>query len=420
MSTKKLSNALNLFFRDDIVKSGLIFLVASVVTAAFNYIYHLSMGRMLGPEEYGILGSLFAIVYIVLLSSTTIGLVVSKFTSELHGRKDYPHLKFLLVHALSRIIIFGGLGLLLYCLLSPLLAKFMHVEVAGVIIVGIVAFVSLIASTLGGALNGLQRFVLQNILGSSAIIIKLLLAVLLVYLGFGYMGALVAILIGLVLSIPFGIVPLWSFLTHHSQKKYPTKRMYVFALPVFCSSLLLTLIVTVDLVLVKHYFSNADAGYYAAAGMIAKIIWFGSSFLSGVLFPKVISIIAEGKLPNHVLRKVLAYTAVLVCSGCIVYFLVPELVVSLLYGREYLVIAGWIGIFGISLGLYSLSHLLVVYNLARERYSFILLLAAMLIFEVLAVVAYHSSLAGVVQIMLVTNVLLFGGLMILTRRDLVV
>jgi len=51
---------LHFFSGDDLLKHASIMFIASIIGGVCNYIYQLYMGRALGPEEYGIFGSLFA------------------------------------------------------------------------------------------------------------------------------------------------------------------------------------------------------------------------------------------------------------------------------------------------------------------------------------------------------------------------
>jgi O-antigen/teichoic acid export membrane protein len=64
--------ALRFFRDDDLLKHASIMFIASIIAGVCNYIYQLYMGRALGPEEYGIFGSLFAIFYIISVLTTTI------------------------------------------------------------------------------------------------------------------------------------------------------------------------------------------------------------------------------------------------------------------------------------------------------------------------------------------------------------
>ena len=78
-----------------LLRAGFVFLIGSISTSVLNYLYHLFMGRMLGPEEYGVLGSLFALMYITQFASSTIYTTISKFISKLKGKNSYNKIRFL-------------------------------------------------------------------------------------------------------------------------------------------------------------------------------------------------------------------------------------------------------------------------------------------------------------------------------------
>jgi O-antigen/teichoic acid export membrane protein len=410
-------------YHDELLVAGSIFLIGSVITSALNYLYHLFMGRMLGPEQYGILGSLFAIIYIVLFSSSAFTLVISKYTAQFHGKNQQKELAYVVYRGLRKTLIYGLVILFIYVLVSPLIAQFMHVSTGGVILVGIIAYASLVSSILGGALNGLQKFVWQNSLSVVSILLKFILAILLVYLGFGYMGALAAILIGIVVSIPFGIYPLqYLFIrapksrTHQKKIEFRQASPYFFL--VFFAMLLPTLIITLDQILVKHYLASDVAGFYAASGMIAKVIFFGSGFFSGALFPKVVERFSRKKNTSSLLQRAFLYVLILVICGCTVYFIAPRFIATLLYGTQYQSIAVYIPLLGVSMGLFSLSHILVTYNLAMERYHFLWALILAMLFEIIGIVLFHASLQDIVWVILFTHTLLLLGLLGYTAKHL--
>ncbi|MFH0876432.1 MAG: oligosaccharide flippase family protein [archaeon] len=402
-----------------LIKAGAIFFIASVLGAALNYLYHLIIGRMLGPEKYGVLGSLFAIIYFITFFSATFNVVISKFSSHFSGKSEIRRLKHLIIGAAGKIALYGSLLLVIYILFSPQIAHFMNIsDINGIIIVGVMAYFSVIFSILIGALNGMQRFVWQNISSFSAVFLKFSLGVFFVYIGFGVLGALAAVLIGIVVGIMVAIIPLFLMLRKIKAEKFDSKSLYLFALPVFISSSLLSFMITIDVFLVKHFFSSADAGHYAAAGMVAKIIWFGSGFFASPIFPMIVELKAKKKDPSKILRKALAYTAIIAAIGITAYYAAPILIVSTLYGAEYLAIAEYIWIFGFALGIYSIINVLVLYNLAIEKYKYIFILFIAAIIECTGIYLFHSELIDVVKIVLAANIFLLLGLLFINRKDI--
>ena len=402
-----------------LLKSGSIFLVGSAVVAISNYLYHLSMGRMLGPGEYGVLASLFALIYLALFSNNVFVLVVSKYAAEFHSDNKHCFLKRLIQKALKKVLAYGAVFLIIYILFTPYIARFMNIEgTKGLVIVGITVYLSLISTVVLGSLNGMQKFWWQNIVNSGSALLKLLLAVLFVYLGFGVNGALIAIALSVVVGIIIGIYPLSESLGNIEGKDFDAQRIYKYAMPVFFASLLSMMIITSDQVLVKHYFSADDSGNYAAAGVIAKAIWFVSAFMTPALFPKVVAGITQKKNTKVLLRKALAYTTLFAFFGTLAYWFLPGFIVRLLYGNNYAGVSGLIWIFGMSMGMFALSQILVAYNLAHERKRFIWILLLGFAVEVLGIVLYHKLLNDVVMVFFASNLMILFFMIAYNAREI--
>ena len=401
---------------DRLLRAGFIFLVGTVIASGLNYLYHVFMGRMLGPGDYGILGSLFAIIYMVTFSTTTFGLVLSKFSAEFHGKNEFGNLKSLIKKSFRKISFFGVIALILYFAVSPFIAKFLNLNsISGVIIVGFIAYFSVLFMILTGALNGLQKFAWQNISIVVSTFIKFFLAILLVYFGMGVNGALIAIILGLILGIFIAEFPLSNLLKSIEAKNFNPKRIYVFLLPAFLSILFPIFLITFDQILVKHFFPSADAGLYAASGNIGKIIWFSSGFFIYAMFPKVIALKSKNKETKKLLERTLLYTFFPAIVGVFIYFLAPSFIISIIYGHQYVSASPLIGIFGLALGLFSISQVLIHYNLAVERYGFLFFLIIGLIIEIFGILLFHKTLLQILSSLLTANIFNLISLLIYTR-----
>jgi len=404
---------------DFLLKSGSIFFLSTFLVSGLNYLYHLFMGRMLGPHDYGILGSLFAIIYLATFFTQTFNRVISKHAAEFNSKNQNGYLKRLIKNSFIKICFAGGILFFFYVLISPFIANFMHIDnIFYVILVGLISYLFLINSILKGALNGLQRFVRQIISSLASVFLKFSLAVILVYLTFGIFGALTAILIGMAVGLIFSLYFLKDIFKNFKSEKFDSKRIYKYAVPVFFSSLFPTLMITFDHILVKHFFSSAQAGFYSAAGMIAKIIWFGSGFFVLALFPKIVDLVTKGKRASSFLIKCLIYTFILVAVGVSAYFIMPNFIIKMLYGSQYISIAPLIGIFGASMGLFSLVQVLITYNLAAEKYSFIWILLISFAVEIAGIYLFHHSLIDVVKVFFGSNLLMFIGVLLINRKEL--
>jgi hypothetical protein len=60
----------------------------------------------------------------------------------------------------------------------------------------------------------------------------------------------------------------------------------------------------------------------------------------------------------------------------------------------------------------------MIYNLAVERFKFIYIYGIGLILEVIGIVLFHSSLADIVKIVLITNIFLLISMLIYNRKEI--
>ncbi|HRZ85600.1 MAG TPA: oligosaccharide flippase family protein [Candidatus Paceibacterota bacterium] len=398
---------------------ALIFMVGSVSVSVLSWLYQLLMGRMLGPNEYGILGALFALVYIATYATTAFNLSVSKFSAEFHGKEKIGEFKYLIRKSLMFVSVVGIICFIIYLFLIPYIANFLKIEdYFGIMIVGLIALLSIISAVLTGALNGSHKFVWQNVSSFCSALVKVGLAVILVYLGYSVGGALIGVFVGLIIGILISLYPFVVSFKNVKIQKFDSSKIPFYFMFVFLSSILPILIITFDQLLVKHYFSSTDAGFYVAAGMIAKIIWFGSGFLVSPLFPKVVSLHAKGKDTSRLLFKAILYTGFLISVGCAAYYVMPTFLVSTLFGSTYLPVVPLIGLFGVAMGLFSLIQIMITYNLALERKGFIPILIVGLIIELIGILLFHKSLEEIVKIVFATNCFIIISMIFYNRKEL--
>ena len=378
-------------------------MIGGGTASLFNYLYQLSMGRMLGPEKYAVLGSLFAILYIIQMSFGSITTVLSKFSSHLSATDQNEKLSYLARETFKVMFIIGIVLFIFLLALTPIIEKFLKIsDFIGIIIVATIGVLGLFGSTISGMLNGLQKFISQNLISSTSAIIKFSLAIFLVILGYEVDGALIAVLLAGIYGLILGLIFLRKVISHKKIKKFSLKPVIRYFIPVFTANILFALMITVDQILVKHLFTSKEAGYYIAASNVAKIVWFGSGFFIGAMFPMVSANFAKNKNTTKLLKKTITYTAILGLTGVITYFLFPKLIVNILYGKQYN-ISSLIGPFGLSMVFYTLNLVFASYNLAIHKYKFIFAYLTAVLAEAFLILIFHSTILRVVEICLSVN-----------------
>ena len=400
---------------DALLKHGIIVLVASGVGSALNYLYQLFMGRMLGPEQYGVFGALISLTYIFTVPAQTIQVSTMKSVSKLQAIGRAEDIGFFIRHMLKRVSLAGLLGMVAVFAASGLIANFLRIpSVVPVFVLGIAFFFQLFGPAFSGSLQGLQRFVRLGIGGITGAGGKLIFGVALVSLGFGVGGALAGLVIGALVSIILGVYFLRDILAT-SPANEEIRRISSYSAYTFMAFLFIALFYNIDVILVKRFFDPAQAGYYVAASTLARAIFFGSVAIAGAMFPKVSASHEKGNgaVAGRILKDALLYTGLLAGGGALVFNLFPSFLTSLLYGSAYAESTNLVGLFSIGMLFFSLVYVLVFYQLALGRKRFLPLLAIGAVAEVVGIVLFHGSLWTVVSIFTVVMAMTFLGMLVL-------
>ncbi|KKK60492.1 hypothetical protein LCGC14_3023830, partial [marine sediment metagenome] len=214
-------------------------------------------------------------------------------------------------------------------------------------------------------------------------ILRLIFGVLLVYLGFKASGAIAASTLAGIISFLLILVPL-KFLFNKKGKPvdFDSSEIYKFFWPVLITILCFTILINVDVIFVKHFFSPKQAGYYSAASLMGKIVLFFPASFAMVMFSKTSELHAQNEQSSHVLKKSLLLVGLMCVAITIGYFVFPSFLISIIYGQKYLASAKWLGLFGIAMCMFSLINILIHYYLSVQKLRFIPILVGATILQV--------------------------------------
>jgi O-antigen/teichoic acid export membrane protein len=388
--------------------------IATSTANFLNYLFHLYMGRALGPVDYGIMSSLFSIMYIFSAPMRTIQTVITNFVSGFNAKKEFGKIRSLFFYSFRRLFYAGFIAFLLFTLTSPKISSYLKIpSVYPIILLGVVAWLSLIQPAFDGVIYGFQKFGFLCFSINLSSFLKLIFGVGLVYLGYSVNGAISSLIFSGIIVLIILFLPI-RFILKYEEKLVEHVTLYKYSLPVFYTILIISIIMNVDLILVKHYLNPVDAGYFAAASLIAKIVFFASGVLANVMFPKVSGLSKRGESTSSILTNTLVYMSIISSIILVAYFSAPTLVVSLLFGEEY-DIADYIGVFGVALALFSLSNVLVTYKMALMQFDFMPFLTLCLMLEIGAIILFHGAIIDIIRILVIVNALLFAGLIRYTK-----
>lgn len=398
--------------KNQLVSGGAVLFFGNLIVSAGGYFYHLLMGRMLGVVDYGILASLFSLSSLFGIPTAGLTLVLVREISSLRGKSKLEEASFFYSWILKKFFIFSFLLFLILLCLSPFFLKLLHLDSISLLLIIITAsIVSIFVRINESVFQAFLRFKLMSFLGILAACLKIIGAVVLVFLGFSVLGAISAFLLSLVFGL-FLSFPLVKKILCQKKKKFRVngRRILKYALPVFLSTLAFTSMYTIDVVLARHFLSSQDAGFYASLSTLGKIIFFASGPISMAMFPMVVQRHANGE--NYTNLLILAFgLVVLICLGTsTIYFLFPSLMIRLLFGRLFLGASYALGFFALFMSFYSLSYILVNFSLSIGRVKVVFLPVMAAILQVAMILLFHKSLVQIVGVSIFCLGLLLAGL----------
>ena len=351
-----------------LVKDNMVMLIAFSIGNVFAFLYHFYMGRVLGPSEYGSLGTIIAIVYLFNVFILVIQTTVTKYVAKL--RDENEKISYLMFRSLKILFVWGLGANLLFILLTPFISSFLHIKISSLIFISFfILFAALIPVT-RGVLQGLQNFKGYGINFVSEAFFKIVFGVLLVVLGFGLNGAILAFVLSEIVAFFLTFIPLRKFIGLTKERFY-THDMYRYTLPILITLLMINTLYTIDIVLIKHFFDSIKVGYYAAIAILGKAIYFGTFSIGQVMFSKVSNLHANEERSKHVMYKSLFFVLLASAGVVAVYFLIPKIVLRYLYGVQYLPASNLLGIYSLAIVFFTLSYIISMYCLAINKLKFI-------------------------------------------------
>jgi len=392
-----------------LAKNSAIVFAGSMGANIISYVYHLLLGRMLGPSGYGELSSLFSILYIFTVPLLVGQTVLVKFISNIKATGTLSQAKSLFI-SVTKMCFLGCVAMIPFVILfSGTITQFLHLSSPILFILVYLLFVVTLLSTItASVLQGYQQFMWFSVLTLVVLIIKVILSV--SFVPWGVTGVLIAAIIASVSVYGVYYFPLKDMLKSTSTAPGIEKKDALsFGIPTLLSLLGITSLYTTDIILVRHYFSSAEAGMYAAIAILGKIIYYASSAVSQVMFPVLSEKVAKKQSTNTmIMTSLLSVTAIsAVLSG--LYFLFPDFIVKMLFGNAYAGAAGVLGQFGIFIALFSVGNIITMANLAIGKTGvwFVPMICAVL--QIISIMYIHTTILSVIVVNIIVCTLLVIG-----------
>lgn len=380
-------------FNDKFWRNSLIFFIGSMLAGLLNYLFYPVLGRLLPLHDFGEVQALFSILLDIVVFFTAISMVITNITAN--ASKDYKHANIIELEQATLVLLY--VLFIIWLILTPFLGTFLKIDSTyPLVAIYAVIIISLTINTRQAFLQGRQDFwgvTVGTLLGAGG---KLVFSWLLVYAGYGVIGAIAGLALGQLLNA--------AYATYRSRKmglSFPLLRLQFRGfrsvlpemrqvLPAFTVSLAISILYSSDVIIIKHYFSPDVAGQYSGIAAIGRIIFFLTAPIVLVMFSSI-------KLSNHVqhnfeiLRRSLFLLMAIGGSVLLLCVLFPRPTVALLLGARYLPAAHYLPMLSVALWLVAVANMLLLFDLAlRRRRIVVLSLVSLGAILSLAAVHHHT------------------------------
>ncbi|MFH1832988.1 MAG: oligosaccharide flippase family protein [Candidatus Levyibacteriota bacterium] len=383
-----------------------------------NYFFNLSMGRLLSVSDYGTLGSLISIVNIFNIVALTITVVFTKFTASFLGQNKETSIPLLFRKGTLWI---GAISLFILVVLvisSGQIAHFLNIKDKFLIdIISLAVFFLLLLAVVFGIVQGLLKFTFYSISNILVSLVKLVLGVVLVFLGFRVFGSVLAIMVSLALGYFFTFFYIRRFFLKNKTKDFAIPNLAStlsgYGIPVLLANLGIISIISMDLIVVKHFFSDTISGQYAALSLMGRSISYVVTPILLVLFP----LIAQKKERREKLLGTVFLSALLIgvpsISLSALYFLFPNIVLKIFFpAQAYATLAQFLGPFSIFILFYTFASLLNSFYLSIGKTKVFIFNLIALFLEILFITFFHANISQVVTGLIGISFLLLLALLL--------
>lgn len=424
MTNKETSEKLNegVFSKgkDGIFDEGFLVVITGLGNV-FNFYFHIYMSRNLGPEGYSALNSLMSLLFVVSIPIITVQTTITKFVAQFNARDEHAKVRRLFLECLKRVGVLAFVLMLFIISGTRFIGDFLNIQRNTPIVVsGLLVFVLFLMPVFWAVLQGREQF---GFLGASYFTnftTKCGLGILFAILGFGVGGVLLGVVLSFILAFFICIWPMREVLVPTpDDDSIDMREIYKFAGPVVVALFFLSFFCNVDIALVRHFYGTEDeglklAGYYATASIVGKSFLFLPLGIVLALIPKVSRKKAVGENPVPILMRGLTLDIVLSVIGIIGCIILARHLALFLGKTEAPELIMLIKVFGIAITPVAATTILVNYNLANERHSFVWMLVPLTVCTFAGIWMFHPTPMTVLSIIGIGGFALFFSMLLFT------
>ena len=401
--------------KSQLVGGVLTLLAGSGLVGVTNLVYNVVTARLLGPAGFAHATTVYTILMLMSGITLSFQVVCAKYVAKSTSPEERAAV-FATLHQRSWIAGIG-IGLLLFLLQRPISS---YLNLPDPVLITLLALGTAFYVPLGvrrGYIQGIHAFRPLAINFMLEGLVRLGGAFLLIELGLGVRGAVLASVLAVIVGY-FAALP--SPLASLSFRGMAISFGEGLQAIVFFSGQ--TVINNFDIILVKHFFPPAEAGFYAAIALVGRLVNMCAWSVVNTMFPVSAGADNEEREGSPVLFTSLLLVFLILTVLIFGLWLVPSFLWKTLFGAHfdldnYGALAPLLILYAIMTGIYSLSSVIITYEMSRKIANTSWLQLAFSGALALGIYILHQTLHQVIVIQLVLMVVLLCVLTVPLLRN---
>jgi glycosyltransferase involved in cell wall biosynthesis/O-antigen/teichoic acid export membrane protein len=373
-----------------------------------NFVFNAFLGRVLNSTDFGTVTLINTVIYLSTILIGSVAGTVNRETAYLEA-KEGPHAGVTFFDYVKKYSISISLFLsLLWLIMIPFMSEFFNINNTQLLLYCTpFIFAGILGGIYRGFIQGNFLFSILAILLAFEAIIKLALAGVFVVTGWNEWVA-----VSIPLSITLSFIASWFYgerVKSKIVKEYPEAKPikinfpYYFYIASVVTGLSSAVFLSVDVILVKHYFDPIIAGQYALLSLVGKMIYFLGSLLNIFIITMVSGDEGKGNNPHDNFYKIVAGTVTLLGIAFIFMGPLGDIFVPFLLGNRSLPIIPYITQYSLATALFTLGSTVTMFHLARKQYIFSALALFISGVFCLGIVMFHDSIQEVVNVFIAVS-----------------
>ncbi len=385
--------------KETLQQVGMTFFSTNLVNV-LNWVFNITMARLLGPSEFGILVTLLALYSLAAPAIDTAELVTTRYTATLAGRGELTVVGPLLRGGLSRGVLLGLAAVVVAIVMGQPIANFVATQPMMIFLVSLLFAPMMLMAVINGALRGLTHFRSYSAVITLNGMGRLGLALVGAYFGFGLAGALGGLVGAVYIAVLLGLILLWEFLSSPAQSSSPSLNSVISQTThTLLGTVATAAILNLPMILVTHFLDATDAGQFASAGTLGKMVLFLPGAAGLVFLPRVTRYLDNKEAMVKSLRKTQLIVAMLATGLAVLLASFSQIAVHFLFGEQYSYVSAILPFYMVASAGYTLCNVWLIFYVALGSSFFARCLAALAVVQVLVIWVWHPGLMEIVGTM---------------------